>query len=758
MTEYPLRDYRKHANVLAEPEEVVPLNTTLDALKDQWPAEAPTTPSPLHVTQRYGYVDAQGSAQEGEAARPKNAMDWVRGIKVPPTPWAGKQTRHHMFLTNLPAITDPTFTTAFNTAVQQYAEPWFHQLMRDTLHATPGSLCGQPMVLTPYQHIAYAYVHHTVQLMLAHPTTFRSMIPRGRVWNWSTGAGKTNGSQGILDACAPLLKDGYTIYFVTTQDNRNNNTLDKLLDSAAYYPYFDRAEFMEQGQVSKKRVEAHCHKVLKVYAAGTTTKDAVTKVAKKSFLSYLEFYNLINNRHYNFDKHIIVLDEAQSMFQTEKVERQGLPIMKAVADALKDHPKLQYALIFMLTATLGNNVENLLKLCSLTLWPEERQHDPLELEKMVEVATQTPRPGALLKFQQLMQARISFVDTRGLVGIMPQLSIVLENITSMSTRTEWDAQEGLVVTTTVPAPSVGSASPKARKPRGTKQGVGVPLRKRKKDDPLSHEEQYRQDYANYQKLLANPPKDTFTKKGMVNTREQQLDKALNKVRATADVDTTKLMLTLGRCRCKYKCAVRHGERVFETAETIALISSKLPHLLKNIRHHPHDKHYIYSQFPAVGNAIACMLTHMEGATLVHFDTPPQQSMGKNRKIRPAHVRDYAHYQGEVAAHGRPYLLSLFDLKEENKEGKVDEKKRRVDVWNDKVHVCKGPSSDDAKKPTSRLPPPQPRRGPTTAVVPSLITPAHDVSGGEEEEEEEEEELEEEDEAPTTVDEEEDEDN
>jgi hypothetical protein len=265
---------------------------------------------------------------------------------------------------------------------------------------------------------------------------------------------------------------------------------------------------------------------------------------------------------------------------------------------------------------------------------------------------------------------------------MPQLSVVLENITNLSTRTEWD-DDTVVVTQTIAAPD----GKKGKKHKGVKSP-----RKKKTSDVLSHQEHYLQEYKEYTTLMEHPPTNAKVQKtGKQISVQEQLDKARNKVRQLADLNASSLQVTLGRCHCmkgRKQCVTRDAEAVFHSPETIAMISSKLPYLLKNILRHPHDKHYVYSKFPNVSKAIACMLTHMDHAPFKHFDDPPATPDGKDRQIREAHVADMDEYQREVQQNGKPFLLSLHDLDMDKKAAPAGEKRRRVECWKDKLHDCK----------------------------------------------------------------------
>jgi len=238
--------------------------------------------------------------------------------------------------------------------------PWLLSRLSELYRSTPGEFCDlrkMPKRLFPHQVLAYAhFVNVAEQIRTAGENVAlqRERVPRGFIMYHSTGSGKTAVQGAIVDAVDPLLRqEGWSIYFVTTPENRDQNNLQAISQWAEMYTL---------------GLQEACPLATSNRLGEAGVRQCKSRGGVSSFLSYTSFANALARGEVVLDKAVVVLDEVQSMLVPPKVSD-----MSQLGAYRRANRALQAAngrvLYVLLTATPGHDVDNTLRLLRLLEWP-----------------------------------------------------------------------------------------------------------------------------------------------------------------------------------------------------------------------------------------------------------------------------------------------------------------------------------------------------------------------------------------------------
>lgn len=258
----------------------------------------------------------------------------------------------------LPSLMDPAYADGLHEATRK--APWFLSRLAQVMYSTPGSFCRGmgPKRLYPHQLVSHLHFRHVAKTIcdaeaVGSLEAYQSSVPRGYLMYHATGTGKTAVQAAIVDACDDLFRlHGWSIYFVTTPENRDDNGIHKLHEWAQVCPIGARES---SGLATQQRI------------AERGIRECRT--GSSSYMSYSTFINsLAKGDHVSLDRAIVVLDEAHSIVAPQKESDASLR-----GDFIRTTKALQAAqgrvLYVLLTATPGDYVVNAMRLLRLLEWP-----------------------------------------------------------------------------------------------------------------------------------------------------------------------------------------------------------------------------------------------------------------------------------------------------------------------------------------------------------------------------------------------------
>ena len=282
-----------------------------------------------------------------------------------------------------------------------------------------------PPDMMPYQGLLYRHV----QRMCADDSRLRGILLYHGV-----GAGKTASTALVADA---LYDTDYKLFFVTTNQNMNNNNLSALAAELARFS--PRWKNQTAASIEAKLRTRPNAPILQ----STSGNWDANKRLKSSFINYSTFAKVVADPTYRgpnanafAGKCVFVFDEAHMLF--DQVSRKTAKGGDA-AEAKRAMKGLEYLLnqdrpqhrLVLATGTPGNTPEELVQLMSLLQPLAKRKAEVQNLK--VRLTTDVPSPDA---FKKWCQNLVSFVDTELNMTQTPQLLPLRDVMVSVANPSE----------------------------------------------------------------------------------------------------------------------------------------------------------------------------------------------------------------------------------------------------------------------------------------------------------------------------------